>query len=504
MLIQAMDSFIIASRAHTENVKAQYTDKNGTNNEVTYFRASGLGDADRKQIYKFFAHNLPKKPKSAKNLRQLANGDGVHYRYQTAWKDMGVLISMEERLSSKDDEYLSQFEWELAGHYDGLLDVNILQAHAKGLATLESFYNEESGAWEIDVIIDPDYGLSIGLFDEEGNIREDYEPITMVADIKTMNPWGFKAIKEKADISNITGYVDQIMKYMYDLNTPYGSIFIEAKDSNDVVEVQVLWTDLHNTEDDPYIYEWDEHIHGEKRDDIVRVAVNMERFFGSDTVEGVVPRLTRLWDLKKAIVEADESGDFAKMQEIFPIRCSEEPNSFPCSWGHKKGEVQYCEFFDHCWNKKTGGVGIRQYEGVPAEFIWEFEDDNGIIKVDKRLVPEGIDQDAFATLVGMGGLVLDKFVIKDDYTEDTSEEENYEETALNEDNLFSAEGELNLFAPTVGDGAPSEAIEYTNEKGQKAIDCLNCGKQNTYQKLANGGTKKCNYCKHVNKVSRGE
>jgi hypothetical protein len=506
MLVNAMNAFQVAKREHKENVKAQYTDKTGKSNEVTWFRASGLGDSDRKQIYKFFAHNLPSIPRAPQNLRQLENGDYVHDRYQTAWEEMGILISMEERLSSKNDEYLKEFDWELAGHYDGLLDLNIMRAHALGYVKVGSVFNEETEKWEIEVELDEAYANSIGFYDENGEYNEEYEPLAMVADIKTMNPWGFKAIKDKADVSNIGGYIDQIMSYMYFHNTPYGSIYIESKDNNAVVEVQILWRDLHNTEEDPYIYEWEEDIHGELDGDKVRVVVDSERFFGSETVEGVIPRLTRLWNLRNAIIEADKTGDIAKMREIFPQRCSDNPESFPCSWGHKTGKPSYCEFYDHCWNKNTGGVGIRPYEAVPADAIWEFNDDESgeVIRVDNRLVPEGIDQDAFATLVQMGGLVLEKFTIKEE-TEDASEEEiDPEETAFNEDNIFGAGGEL-ILEPVIGKGeAPTEALEYMNDRNQKCIDCLNCGKQVSYQKLANGGTKKCPHCKHTNVVTRNE
>lgn len=498
MLVNAMDAYQVAKRIHKENVKAQYTDKKGANNgAVTYFRASGLGESDRKMLYKFFAHNLPTKEKAPQNLRQLENGDYVHDRYQTAWEEMGILISMEERLSSKNDEYLGQFEWELAGHYDGLLDVNVIRAHALGLAKVGSVFNEETDKWEVEVELDEAYAQSIGIFED------DYEPTTLVADIKTMNPWGFKAIKDKGDVSNIQGYIDQIMMYMYMHNTPYGSIYIESKDNNAVVEVQVLWRDIHDTEEEPWIYTWDKEIHGEQDGDKVRVVVTNDRWYGSDTIEGVIPRLNRIWELKKSIEEADKAGDTAKMREIFPVRCSDKPDSFPCSWGHKTGKPQYCEFYDHCWHKKTGGVGVRPYEGVPAEFVWEFDDDEtgGTIRVDSRLVPEGIDQDAFATLVGMGGLVLEKFVIKDDFEEEVDAQDAMD-TAFNEDKLFGANGELQLFAPQIGAGAPSEAVEYMNENNEKTIDCLNCGKQNTYQKLGNGGTKKCVHCKHTNKVSK--
>lgn len=500
MLVEAMNSFQVAKRAHGENVKAQYTDKTGKTGAKNYFRASEMGMSDRKIIYSFFAHNLPKREKSAQNLRQLENGDFVHDRYQSAWEQMGVLISMEDRLSSKNDEYLAQFPWEWAGHYDGLLDVNIMRAHAIGKANLHSVFNEETEKWELEVELDEAYANSIGIFDENGDIAEDYEPLTMVADIKTMNPWGFKAIKEKGDVSNIAGYLDQISFYMYMLNTPYGSIFIESKDNNDVVEVQVLWKDMHEGVE----YTWDKDIHGEQDSSKVRVVIDTARFFGSDNFEGVVQRVSRLWDIKEKLEKADAEGDQETLLSLFPERCADKPDSFPCSWGHKTGKPTYCEFYEHCYSNIHGGKAVKTVEAIPEEAKWVFEDDNGEVVIDNRKVPEGIDYNGFITLVEMGALDYTKFLAEDfvnPVEADTSEEAF--SNSLNDDNLFSNSGELNLGVSKAQD-APTEATEYETEEGKKAIDCINCGKQVTYQKLGNGGTKKCPHCKHTNRVTRPE
>lgn len=500
MLVNAMNAFQVAKREHNENVKGQYTDKTGGDGSKNFFRASELGAADRKILYSFFAHQLPKRSKSPQNLRQLENGDFVHDRYQSAWENMGVLISMEERLSSKNDEYLAEFEWEWAGHYDGLLDVNILRAHALGLVTLQSYFNEETNKWELEVELDEAYANSIGIFDEEGNLAEDYVPTTMVADIKTMNPWGFKRIKEKADVSDIGGYLDQIMFYMYMLNTPYGSIYIESKDNNDVVEVQILWKDMHEDVE----YKWDETIHGVQDADKVRVVVTTDRFFGSDTVEGVVPRIDRLWNIVKQLKEAEANNDQEAMKALFPDRCSDKPDSFPCSWGHKQGRPTYCEFYEHCYSTIHDGKATKTVGALPEDAKWVFEDENGEVIVDNRKVPTGIDYDGFLKLVELGALdytlfVADSSQVPSAVLEDELQE--IEENSFHADNLFDSSGELNLGAP-LEEGVPTEAIEYENEEGKKAIDCLNCGKQIAYQKLANGGTKKCTHCKHTNRVVR--
>jgi hypothetical protein len=341
------------------------------------------------------------------------------------------------------------------------------------------------------------------LFDDDGNIAEDYNPPTILADIKTMNPWGFKAIKGKGDLSKIVGYLDQISFYMYMKNTPYGSIFIESKDNNETVEVQVLWRDMH----EGVMYEWDEDIHGKNDGTVVRAVIDSDRFFGSDKVEGCVPRLDRLWKLKVQLEEAQEAGDMQRIAELMPDKCDgvETSESFPCSWGHKKGNIQYCEFFNHCWNPATDGKAIAEFQECPDEYVWEFEgeQEGEIIRIDTRKVPKGVDEDGFLQLVGMGALDYTQFLVASSaiiaIKPDVQEEQH--ESALNADNLFSSTGELKIGAPASED-VPTEALEYITEDGKKAIDCLNCGKQNTYQKLATGGTKKCAHCKHTNRVVR--
>lgn len=499
MLVQAMDRFQLAKRVHKENVKGQYTDKGAVKD---YFRASELGSSDRKIIYGFFAHQLPKQSKGAQNLRQLENGDYVHDRYQSAWQDMGVLISMEDRLSSKDDEYLAQFPWTWAGHYDGELDLNIVRAHALDLVKINSVKNEETDGWEIEVELDEAYANSIGLFDANGDISEDYEPIRMIADIKTMNPWGFKRIKEQGDVSDIQGYIDQISFYMYMKNTPYGSIYIEAKDNNDVCEVQIVWKDMHEGAE----YKFDKDIHGEQSSEQVRVVIDSGRFFGDATREGVVPRVTRIHNVKEELREASEAGDLERVKEIFANsipRCADKPNSFPCSWGHKNGKPTYCEFYDHCWNEKHQGRAVTTYVACPPEAIWTFSDDQDQeIKIDSRKVPEGVTEEGFLALVEAGVLDYTKFLVDGEETSEVFDNEPVDvedpaETAMSgSTELFDASGVLNIGAPE----APKEAEEYLNEANQKAIKCVNCGKEVTYQKLGNGGTKKCTFCNHTNRV----
>ena len=500
MLLEASDKFQVAKRAHQEMLKGQHVNEDGTQREKNYFRASEMGNGDRKILYSFFKHQIPHDEPTAHGLRIFENGDYVHDRYQKQWADMGALISMEQRLSSKDDEYLAQFPWEWAGHYDGELDINILRAHALDLVSVESVYNEDTEEWEISVILDEAYANSIGIFDAEGNLAEDYYPPVLLADIKTMNPWGFDRLIKNADVSDIQGYIDQIQFYMYMKNTPYGSIFIENKANNNTLEVQVLWRDIH----EDVLYEFEEEIHGQPAHNKIRVVIDSERFFGGDHMEGAVPRVTRLWELAESIKKADTEGDFEMVAKLMPARCSDEPDSFPCSW--KSGR---CDFYEHCWGKNEG-LSVRPVQAIPPEAIWEFDDtDTGdVIRVDNRKVPEGVTYEGFIGLISMGVLNLDQFVIKEESTaiKTTSEAES---TAVNADNLFDASGELLLTEPmTTSQGddeithqAPAvEAHEYKLEDGSNAIDCVNCGKQVSYMRLANGGTKKCPRCKHTNRV----
>lgn len=490
MLLNAMEKFQVAKREYSEAQKEQYSDKGDVKN---WFRASEMGYSDRKIIYGFFKHQLPVVPKGAKNLRQLENGDYVHERYQKAWEDMGALISMEERLSSREDDYLGQFPWEWAGHYDGYLDINVLRAHALGYAKLGYAKNPETEQWEIEVELDEEYAKTIGIFEE------DYAPLPMVADIKTMNPWGFKRIKEKGNLEEIQGYIDQISFYMYMLNTPYGSIYIEAKDNNDVVEVQVVWKDMHEDVE----YTFDPDIHGELTDGVVRVTIDNDRFFGSEdsVVEGLVPRINKLWEIKEKLFAYDLEGNTQGMAELMPPRCSEDASKFPCSWGNG---LEKCEYFDHCWNQYTQGLSIRAYEACPDQFKWDITDrDNGeILEIDSRKVPQGVTQEALQALYTIGAIEIERFLIDKAPVpiKDVVEEASHAD-------ILSASGELNLGAPapaSEGEAKPvgNEALEYLVEGGKKAIKCLKCGKEVVYTKLANGGTKKCEYCNHVNKVVR--
>jgi hypothetical protein len=489
VLLHALSNFQLAKLQHSENVKGQYLDKTGQDGAKNYFRASEMGMSDRKIIYGFFRHQLPTVGKSAKNLRQLENGDYVHERYQKMFNDMGALISMEQRVTSKEDEYLKDYAWEYAGHYDAEVDDNILRAHALGFCTVGSVYNEETGTWDLEVTLDEKYAEEIGYYAEE------YRPITRIIDIKSMNPWGFKRLKEKADISDIQGYIDQIMFYMYMKETPFGSIFIEDKGSQEVIEVQVVWVDMF----DGVSYDFE----GEQPEGVIRLKVYNARFFGDteNNIEGLIPRIDRLWTVVSELKLADADANDARIQELFPIRCCNEPQTFPCSWGKGKDK---CEYFDHCWHSVHGGMAVKAYEACPDEDIWEFDDYNPqtdetmSVYIDSRKVPTGVTYEGFLALVEVGVLDYTKFLVDEDQSIPVKDamEALENENIPGADNLFSGNGELNLGASE----PPAEATEYLTENNERAIDCLACGKQIIYKKLAGSGIKPCPFCNHKNQV----
>jgi DNA-directed RNA polymerase subunit RPC12/RpoP len=301
-----------------------------------------------------------------------------------------------------------------------------------------------------------------------------------------MNPWGFKRLKNK-DVAEIQGYIDQISFYMYMLNTPYGSIFVEDKGSNELVEVQIVWRDLHEDVE----YAFDPETHGELTDNTVRVVIDNERFFGSEKTVGLVPRITRLWNIKIALEQLDaNNAGLDAFTETMPPRCSENPGKFPCSWGDGK---EKCEYFEHCWNEFTKGCTVRPFEACPAECIWDVRD----YQVDSRKVPASVTIEVLDQLISLGALDVTKFLV--DEVPETVPADEAEETAMNIDHIFNANGELHLGVPPVA-VIPSETVEYQTDEGKKAIKCTNCGKEITYARLANGGTKKCPFCNHVNKV----
>ncbi len=496
MLCKAMNKYQVVKRDFKEQAKNQYNAEHERDGAKTFFRASELGSGDRRIIYGFFKHQLPTTPKSAKNLRALENGDFVHLRWQRAWDEMGIMISPqmnantleydEIKLSSTDDEYLAQFPWVWQGHYDALLDLNIVRAHAEGLCTVTQVRNEDTGMLEMEVTLDESYANEIGI------ASEDYEPLKAVADIKSMNQWGFKRLVEKAYVSEISGYIDQIMFYMYMLNTPYGFVFVEDKGSNDICEVQVVWKDLHEGE----TYGFEDKYHGAQEKSVIRLVVTNERFYGSDTTEGMVQRIDRLWTARQALVEAQAAGDSEALYRAMPIRCSSDAGKFPCSWG---GGTDKCEFYDHCWNKKHQGTWVIPYEDCPAECKWQVNE----AIIDSRKLPAGMTLEMVTALMNAGAFNPAPFLV-----EAPSEEKSVVEameTAITAeiDDMFGATGELKLDYTHLQSNAPAEAVERLTTEGVRAIDCLNCGKEVSFARLGSGYTKKCPHCGHVNRVKQG-
>lgn len=355
MLAKAMDQFILQKHNYGAHIKQQHVERVGKKKD--YFRASEIGlliEGKRKLMYKFFAHQIPSVPKSPLNLWQLENGDYVHLRYQNAWKTMGIVVqrngknSMEMEVNSKNDPVLSKFEWYLPGHYDGELDMNLIKAYAIGKAWLKGIMKD--GKFTFIPQLDYDYGRSIGYFTEDGQLNPDYEPVRMIADIKSMNPFSFQEL-QKGDTTPIESYLYQLSVYMYLLNTPYGCVYVENKGNNGVLEVQVVWKDFKNRQ-----YDFSEDLHGPEDERIMRVYID-NAFF-----ESVIHQLNEFWELKKELEDALNRGDIQFIVENMPERCSNDPNRFPCKWSTGK-----CEFYDHCWNPIHQGYALKDLTEIEVK-----------------------------------------------------------------------------------------------------------------------------------------
>lgn len=510
MLVHAVNKYQVAKRNFKEEEKNQYLDKTGNTGAKEFFRASEFGNGDRKLVYSFFKHQLPSITRTPKSLRTLENGDYVHMRWQTAWDEMGIMLEPklgdngkydEVRLASKDDDYLKQYPWELFGHYDALLDMNIVKAHAEGLCTVSSALNEETNKYEMEVELEDSYAKEIGLLNADGTLSEAYAPKKAVADIKSMNQWGFKRLKEKADISAIQGYIDQISLYMFMLNVPYGILFIEDKGGQDLVEIQVVWKDLHAD------VEYGFDVFGSQDNTQVRLTIDNARFFGvheedenGDSVvltDGLLDRVDRLWGTVKALRALEVAGaDLNDYAGVMPMRCSDNPAKFPCSWADG---AEKCEFYEHCWNRNHQGVLTKTAEECPAEMRWELElpEHSGNVVLDARKLPAGMTQELLFQLVNVTEIDLTPFLLGDvPIAEKPLAEAVKTANTADMDDMLSPTGELILTVDT-----PAEAKEY-EDTGSKCIDCLNCGKQVKYTRLAPGGIKKCPHCGNVNKVTR--
>lgn len=463
MLARAMDAFQVAKAAYIEKKKAQYTDKK----QKDYFRASELGmlrKNKRKLIYGFFGHHFGIQTKSAHNLRQLENGDYVHDRYQTNWKLMGILVlkgkrqSMEIRVSSKDDPWLSQFPWVAEGHYDGELDLNLVRAYALGKVRVDVI--NRNGQWVMEPVLDFEYGKQIGYFNEDGTWNQNYKPVSMVADIKTMNPYQFKSVKE-GNLSSIEGYLDQISFYMYMLDTPYGCIFIENKANNELLEVQIVWTDLRGGQ-----YDFDDNLHGAEGEDprVIRAYIDNQRF------EALVHEIDATWQLVNKLKEADAMGDYAAVANLLPSRCSFNPDSFPCKWS-----TGQCEFYDHCWSQKHSGNMVRPEPS--SEDIWEIDG----MKIDCRRVPEGVTKENFKEWLAETGEDWFRYAAPD--FEKIREQDPFE--------YDEETGEI------IG---RKKVPEYLTTDGERAFKCIRCTSEVTYKRLM-GGVKKCPHCGQMNHVA---
>lgn len=464
MLLNAMDAYILRKPK-----KLQYANKGDTK---TYFRASELGMDDRKIFLSFFKHQIPTKKLTPKALRVYEIGDMVHEGYQNDWEQMGCLLSKEVQVSSKDDPHLSKYDWELCGHYDGLLDANILYGIVTGKMDVPLKINDD----EVFTRIDPEYKREIGFG------SPDYKPLPLVVDVKTMNPWVFDQIRKYSNFNYIDGYVLQIMFYMYMVNTPYGAIFCENKENQDRLEVQVLWEDFKGSK-----YDYHPRVFSEEGKNVKRLTVQTERF------NRLLERLSRLWGLVTEVQHLTALGDHKTIEKLVPEKCSLIPSSFPCSWGHKNGKPNYCEFYDHCWNIRHHGNTVIGGE-CPQDKVWTFElFDGGMIRIDSRKTPYFTDTpQKFLEWVNENDIDLSTYEIKDQSKESAPQ-------PAPEPDILDKDG--NLITNIDTNNEIKEATEYITIDGLKAIKCPYCSFETVYRRLVNGH-KNCNLCLRKIKVNR--
>lgn len=416
MLIKATNNYYLLRQKHYEALKKDKISKN-------YFRASELGSADRKLVYSFF-DNVPKRELTPDQIRVFENGDYVHERYQRKWRDMGCLLSLEKPISSKDFLPLKQYEWELRGRYDAILDANILRGYADGKVTLKR--REVEDTEDTDIHFDSEYLKEIG-YD-----RPSYKPIPILVDIKTMSNWGFKQLQEN-NLTYCHSYIDQLSVYMYLTGIPYSVLFVEHKEKNKLIEIQIVWTDLNNGK-----YTFEQHIHGEQTEGVLRTTIDTERF-----EERILNRLNRIWNIVKKLREAEKQGDVETIQSLIPEHCSNHLDRFPCAWD--QGNVK-CPYFDHCWNTPHRGKSLKTTKN-------------------------------------------ESYRINKDYIEKKNSNDPFE-------GIFDSNGNLILDPKHE---ATFEVSQYIKDD-KKIFDCGNCGFTVTYKRLINS-QKRCPRCKFINIVN---
>lgn len=177
LLSSKIENFLIAKdeQSNIERVK-----KNET--EGPRFYPSYANKCSRYIVMEMLGY--PKPPKPARVIRIMENGNSMHERYQTWFKEMGILV---------DNEFSIKFpEYRISGRIDSIITTKDIIPNIDDIAIVE---------------------------------------------LKSANE---KKFKEMAKINEPhQDYYAQIQLYMELLKIPYGIIFIENKNTQEVLEFLV-------------------------------------------------------------------------------------------------------------------------------------------------------------------------------------------------------------------------------------------------------------------------
>lgn len=509
VVAQAIDKMLVYEREVRDAAKMEQY-----GGAKTSFYPSELGNGDRKIVYGFFKDRIGAQSTfTGQNARVFDNGDYVHTRYRDYMIRLGALLTEEQSLKIEQHDFerapsAVDGGYRMSGRYDQIIDLNVVRAYVTGIEAWEQFL---AANYEKHEIITTTLDASAGSILEELKTtrwfpKAGYTPDPMIIDIKSMNPWGFKALAEKNDHSSIQGYIDQVNAYEDKLGIHKGGLLVEDKEKNRLHPVPVDY--------DP------------------------NRIHGNDVHEGISNRLGRLWNHVKAGTVPEE-------------RCAgANVSKFPCKWS-----TGQCDFFSHCWNDEHQG---RVIPGVVAQAAEEEVELPSIEEIIEYLAePEKYQvsaiilylkdfpggQDRFTVTKEMPEAMLHQmldfyadFVFDLDYVDlegniqrAESEEEKIDnmmdslkETApapvivtvpVGEDGVtMTATFESDANVPAAGadplvnaDGTfnfepGASVIERVRTDGSKEINCGKCGNLIIYKVLR--GAKECTSCKHRNVVTR--
>ena len=520
LVAQAIDKLLVEERAARD---AERTEKYG--GAKSSFYPSELGSGDRKIVYGFFKDKIaPNSSLTGQNVRVFDNGDYVHLRYRDYMVRLGALLTEEQSLKIEQHDFERAPEpvaggYRMSGRYDQIIDLNVIRAYVQGTEAWEQFL---AANYDQHEIITTTLDATAGAILEEKKSKRwfpkaGYTPDPMVIDIKSMSPWGFKALADKNDYSDIQGYIDQVNSYEDKLGIHKGGLLVEDKEKNRLHPVPVDY--------DP------------------------GRIHGDEVHEGLSKRLARLWaHVKAGTVPAE--------------RCAgANVSKFPCKWS-----TGQCDFFSHCWNDEHQGLIIPGLEEKADEIelpsieeLIEYlanPEQYGVSAIILYLRDFPGGQDRFTITKDMPEAMLHQMLdFYADYVHDldyvdlegtimqAEGEEEKEEAQADASkggrSLMDAVGSVTIpeGSPTVeeaikmhrgGRGSvattdesnipapgsdnltdangvfnfePNAAVvERLRSDGKKEIDCGKCGELIIYQVLR--GAKECPKCKHRNVVTR--